>query len=111
VVEGDGEGELHVDEVGSVGSLPLLAQVLLLICNFLRLLERVQVLACISLELPEIFNPTHSSSNALISFSNFLKFSSGLLVFLAVRAVRYLVPSSSLALSCNLLLKPRPWLD
>lgn len=60
---------------------------------------------------PEILRATHYSSNALISFSNFLKFSYGLLGFLAVRAVLYLVPYSSLALSCNLLLKPLPWLD
>ena len=41
---------------------------------------------------PDILRATHSSSRALISFSSFLKFSSGLFVFLAVRAVLYLVP-------------------
>jgi len=60
---------------------------------------------------PEIFKLTHFSSSKLISFSNFLKFYSGLLVFLAVKAVLYLVPSSSLALSCSLLENPMPWFD
>ena len=53
----------------------------------------------------------HSSKRVLISFSSFLKFYSGLLLFLAVRAFLYLVPSSSLALSLRLLLNPLPWLD
>ena len=60
---------------------------------------------------PASLRVTHSSNRTFISFSNFLKFYSGLFVFLAAKAVLYLVPSSSFALSCSLFEKPRPWLD
>ena len=44
VVEGDTEGELDIDQISSIPSLSLFSQILLLVCNLLRLLERVQIL-------------------------------------------------------------------
>lgn len=45
VIEGHCEGEFDVDEVGGVGGLSLLSQVLFLVGHFLCLLEGVEMLA------------------------------------------------------------------